>query len=112
MKKSDSQRSLFATGAYGHQEPAPLARSEDPIESKLAASQIEETVADLQAWAVQCVKDHPGKTAMELSVLYEQTDSRKIGRRLGECEKLGLIRRGESRECSITKRRAATWVPK
>ena len=108
----DEQKSLFQTDAYGDTKPAPLARDADPVESKIAAAQIQESLGDLQAWAAECVKKSPGKTAMELAQLYCITDPRKIGRRLGECEKLGLVKRGEARECSITRRMAATWQPK
>lgn len=107
----DEQRELFAFNIYGDSAPSPLARGSDPVESHLAAEGIAESIGQLQAWAVECVTQSPGKTAMELARIYCGDDPRRIGRRLGECVKRGLIAKGSSRECSITKRVAATWLP-
>jgi len=87
------------------------ARSTDPITSALAAEQIDDVVAELQAWAAACVRQTPGRTQRELGVLYCPTDPRRIGRRLAEIEKLGLVRRGDVRPCTISGRSAETWFP-
>lgn len=104
------QGSLFSENAY-ESAPATLARAEDPVESKLAAAQVAPTVGEKQAWTAECVRQSPGRTAMELARLYCPDDPRRIGRRLGECVKRGLVKHGEARPCSITKKRAMTWLP-
>lgn len=88
-----------------------LARRNDPLTSKIAGHEIVPSVADLHKWAAECVERSPGLTQRELGVKYCPDDLRRIGRRLNECEKLGLVRRGQTRACSISKRRADTWWP-
>jgi hypothetical protein len=87
------------------------ARSGDPHTSHEAAEGIGASAGELQRWAAACVKLSPGKTQRELGRSYCPTDPRKIGRRLVECERLGLVRRGEARVCAVSGRRAQTWWP-
>lgn len=105
------QPSLFGdtpgVNAYG----GALARQSDPATSHEAAQAIRPHLADLHKWAVECVRKSPGLTQAELAVLYCATDPRKIGRRLSECEKMGVLRRGPVRACSQTGRSATTWWP-
>ena len=92
-------------------DPRTLARRTDPETSRQAADEIAGAVAALQWWAVVCVRMSPGKTQRELGAIYCPDDLRKIGRRLGEAAKKGLLRRGPVRKCSITGRNAETWYP-
>jgi hypothetical protein len=88
-----------------------LARATDPETSHEAARTVAAAVGELQEWAAACVRQSPGLTQRELGALYCPTDPRKIGRRLAECERLGMVRRGVARVCSVSGRRAETWWP-
>ncbi len=89
----------------------PLARHSDPDTSHEAADLIKPSLNRLRAWAVSCVLATPGLTARELSERHCPGDPKRIDRRLGECERLGTVRRGEPRACTVGGRRAATWWP-
>ncbi len=89
----------------------PLARTDDPETSHLAAAEIVPHLADLHRWAVECVTQSPGQTQRELGATYCPTDPRKIGRRLNELERIGRLRRGTERPCTISGRMAETWYP-
>lgn len=94
------------------EESTTLARRTDPETSKAAARQLTLfELRDLRKWAADCVRKSPGLTQRELGDQYCPSDLRKIGRRLAECEKKGLVRRGPARKCSITGRSAETWYP-
>lgn len=87
------------------------ARTTDPETSKAGAVYAAPSLPELQRWAAQCVIASPGRTANELAALYCPTDPRTIGRRLGEAERKGLVRRGTVRKCERSGRQAATWWP-
>jgi len=89
----------------------PLARPAHPLTSHLAASDIRPHVAKLHRWAAQCVRESPGLTQRELGAKYCPLDPRKIGRRLCEIERMGWIKRGGSRRCTVSKHPAETWWP-
>ena len=91
--------------------PKKLARRADPETSKEAAEVIVPHLVGLHQWAVECVRKSPGKTSRELAVEYCPTDPRTINRRLGECERLKLVRRGKARTCTVSGRSAAVWYP-
>lgn len=92
-------------------EPIRLARTTDPETSKLAAVEAAESAAELQQWAADCVAESPGCTQRELGMRYCSTDPRKIGRRLNECDRRGMVRRGPKRACKVSGRQAETWWP-
>ena len=87
------------------------ARRADPDTSKEAADKIMPNITEQRAWVVECITETQGLTSNELSVEHCPGNERKIGRRLCECERLGLIRRGPARKCGETGFRAATWYP-
>lgn len=89
----------------------PLARRTDPVTSHEAAREIAGSVAALETWAAECVASAPGLTQRELGARFCPDDLRRIGRRLSECARKGLIKRGPVRKCSITGRSAETWWP-
>jgi len=89
----------------------PLARTTDPLTSKLSAAAIRAELKELHAWTVACVERTPGLTQRELGDMHCPGDLRKIGRRLNELEKLGLLWRGVKRRDAITGRQAETWWP-
>lgn len=91
--------------------PDPLARAADPETSKAAARGIVPHLGALQQAAADAVRRWPGRTATELAVNAGHADPRVFNRRLGECERLGMVRRGEPRRCKATGRQAATWWP-
>ena len=88
-----------------------LARRTDPETSKEAAERIKPHLGELHRWAQSCVQEAPGLTQRELGAKFCATDPRRIGRRLNECELLGLVKRGVARKCSISGRMADTWYP-
>lgn len=88
-----------------------LARSSDPETSKQAAREIVPVIGERQAFAAECVRNVPGLTQGELDTAYPCSDPRRIGRRLNECERLGLVRRGESRKCKVSGKVCQTWWP-
>lgn len=108
------QPNLFAgTDAYGdpivQEYKGSLARNTDHETSKESAADIRVSLAELHVWATACVKESPGKTQAELGQIYCPTDPRKIGRRLSECVKLGMMKIGEVRRCTKTGRSAQTY---
>lgn len=92
-------------------DPTTLARTTDPETSHEAAEFIVPKVNRLQTWAAMCVRERPGLTSAELAREYCPLDPRRIGRRLAECERFGMVRRGEARKCTVSGRNAATWYP-
>jgi hypothetical protein len=88
-----------------------LARRHDPATSKAGAVDAALSLAKLQRDALEIVKRHPGMTSTEMADAEGMFDPRKINRRLGELETLGLVDRCEPRPCKITGRLAATWKP-
>lgn len=91
--------------------PPILARPADPVTSYQAAQAILKDLPRLIEWTASCVRQTPGLTQRELGARHCPEDLRKIGRRLAECARRGVVRRGMSRKCSITGRQAETWWP-
>ena len=89
--------------------PERLARRTDHENSKAAAREIQGDLKGLRARALALVEAHPGKTARQLSALAGDAELRTVGRRLGELNKLKLVKRGESVRCGTTNRMVATW---
>ncbi len=87
-------------------------RNTDPSPSHQAAVLIVPHLSKLHRWAASCVRINPGFTARELAEKYCPTDPRKIGRRLIECVKLGMIETGPLRKCRVSGRTVTTWNPK
>lgn len=92
-------------------DPRLIARATDPETSHQAAAEITDRLDGLRRWAADCVARSPGLTRGELARLYCGGDPHTIARRLTECDRLGTVRRGPVRRCSVTGRRAATWLP-
>jgi hypothetical protein len=92
-------------------DPKKLSRRTDPQTSHDAAEAIVGKLKGLHQWVLSAVIEHPGKTCKELSKIYKLDDNRKVGRRLSELEKRGLIKTGEDRPCSITGFKVQTWWP-
>ena len=61
-----------------------MRRASDPETSHEGAKHIERHLNKLHKWTIECVRESPGLTQLELSRKYELTDPRKIGRRLSE----------------------------
>lgn len=66
-------------------------------------------LAYMQQVAQSWVRTFPGSTAMELAYGARTQDTRQIGRRLIELERVKKVVRGKARPCSITGRKAHTW---
>lgn len=88
----------------------PAARSTDPHSSHEADEQMNASgkKALQQRIAVAAVEKHPGKTSLEIARATGQCRF-MLARRLPEVEAAGLVRRGQERTCSVSKRRACTW---
>lgn len=55
------------------------------------------------------VKQYPSKTALELSRKMGRLDPNFVRPRLNELAKMGFVKEGNKRTCSISKRKALTW---
>lgn len=97
----------------GHDLVTARARRTDPETSHIAAQQIEERgTAHIQRQIIaEVVAAHPGLTAGEIPK-YCDLDYFQVNKRLGEIERLGLIVRGEKRECTVRTSQQQTWWPK
>lgn len=97
------QQALFST--------SPIARNTDPISSHLAASEI--TASGIRGEQHRIVLDavlqYPGRTSFELSRLCN-LDRYQVARRLPELEDGNLVKKSKMRKCSITTRKAVTWI--
>lgn len=92
----------------------PLARRTDTWTSKESAATLEgseEALGELQRYALEMVRVHPGLTAQELADLDGGRDSRKIGRRLNELEEAGMVHSLGSKLDQTTNRKAMLWWP-
>jgi hypothetical protein len=87
---------------YGHS---------DPDTSAEAAEAIQPRLSELREWVADCVAKSPGKTGLELAHEFCPNDLARLRRRLNECAKLNMIRRGEKRNCGISGHKAETWYP-
>jgi hypothetical protein len=96
---------LEMPGALG-----PLFARNDPPTSRKAAEKMAPRLTDGQEIALDEIRDNPGSTVKELGVkaarYFSPPDAeywrQRIGRRLNELEKAGLIRRdGERDGCAI-----------
>ena len=82
----------------------PLFGNTDPQTSREAAERMGLYIGPAQARAYRLVQDRPGSTCPELAG-GDEKERQRIGRRLNELEKAGLIRRDGVRDgCSI-------WFP-
>lgn len=91
-----------------------LARTTDPETSREAGDRIvhSDSLARKRGQLVALVGNNPGKTASELQRIYERQGNRgHLWKRVKGCVEVGLIRRGKARECTVTKRMAATLWP-
>ena len=90
----------------------PAARRTDPDTSREAANEITESGARgrMVRLAVRLVAQYPGRTSNELDRLAERPDG-AIRKRLNDGRRLGLLRVGVERECTVTGRRCQTWWP-
>lgn len=111
LEVTKRQQDLFALPAPIRVE-TPAARRTDPVTSHQAAETLTRTGerAHLQHLTAAAVRQYPGRTSQELAAL-TKIDRYTLARRLPECETAKTVRRGEPRECTITKRNALTWWP-
>lgn len=80
-------------------------RASDPDTSHQSAA---DDRTRLHALVVQLVTDHPGITAREANAMA----GCEIHKRLREAERLGLIREGSPRVCTVSGRLALSWWPR
>lgn len=95
----------------------PRTRTLDPEPSHAAERHMRESgkLNAQQQTVLAAVVSEPGLTAKE----YQRYHRERLGlgpeglfqRRLKELEMLGLVRRGEARESSVSKVKCATWFP-
>jgi hypothetical protein len=89
-----------------------LARRDDPETSHEAAAEMHGSEAQgrLVRIAVAQVCEYPGETAKELERRLGVEDG-QLRKRLNDAWRMGLISKGEPRRCTVSGRRAQTWVP-
>lgn len=101
-------------------EPGPLAGKTDPETSHEAARKLIDScqLADAQRAALALVRQHPGRTCVDLAQVACAGDERgiefhrqRIGRRLSELERAGLIEHQGHATDPRTGRRAVRWWP-
>lgn len=92
-------------------DPKVFSRGDGPSTSSEAAEELVAKLPEARRHALEAVRQYPGSTVKELADKTGDDDNRRIGRRLNELEKAGIIRRAPARKCSISGRRAATWYP-
>lgn len=89
------------------------ARRDNPQTSHEAAAQVERSgkATSHRNILANFVKEHPGLTNGELSRELPEIGLYAISKRMGEIARMGLIRRGESRVCSVNGTSMTTWWP-
>lgn len=96
-------------------QPIPATRRAGPLSSIVAEENMQKSgkLAKQRTVCYLAVKDHPGKTAMELAHLCgrHRLDRYAFNRRLSELSKpnVNLVRRGAARLCKITGTLMTTW---
>lgn len=111
-----TQTNFLTDDVTSHTNPRLQARARrtDPATSHEAAERVESsgTAKAHQAIIAAAVKEHPGLTAGELpqhcGLLYEH-----VHKRLSEIERLGHIKRGPTRACTVRRGNPVvlTWWP-
>ena len=94
---------------FGSTEHLPRARNSDPEQSHEGAMKARFNFTEKRKWVYNCISATPGLTSNELAEIHCPGIERKIGRRLRECTRLGLLREGPVRTCRVTGNRAFTW---
>lgn len=86
------------------------ARTTDPITSHMAAADIIASgcASKQRRRAAAAVRNHPGRTSLELSRV-TGIDRYELARRLPECEREGMVKRGDHRRCNASGKQAVTW---
>lgn len=111
---------LFTTTATGDLEPkkAPAASHKDDPESSKAAEEHHTESGNRKRNAdlvLELVKRHPGKTGNELFELagamekMRLIDFYEVRRRLNDLHKVGAVKVGEQRKCSVKETLMQTW---
>jgi len=90
----------------------PRSRGSDPETSRLAEKHMVESgsLGEQRKRVLAYVRMYPGDTAREYDL--SNLTSGAFHRRLVELERMGLVRRGGPRKCSVGGRMAHTWYPK
>jgi hypothetical protein len=88
-----------------------IARKTDPWTSHQAAKEITESGLreSQREHVLLALKKHDGTTSSELAV-FGCIDRYVTARRLPELEKLGFVKKGTAKKCTITGRNAMTWA--
>lgn len=86
-----------------------VARRSDPATSQMAAKAIAKKLPGMQGWALRMVENYPRQTCNEIAAAIGLRDPRRIGRRLSELEKKGLVRCTGVRPCTVTGRPSQTY---
>lgn len=104
------QLDMFSADAALAEEARPLARSSDPVTSKLAARELVKTgeLGRQHRLVLEALKKRPGMTSDELAA-NAQINRYTCARRLPELAASGLARRGARRVSTLSGRSAVTW---
>lgn len=90
----------------------PAARATDPETSHLAAEEVTASGVRQQqiGMAIAAVRAHPDRTSMELAQATGH-DRYMLARRLPDAVTAGAVRKGGARTCTVSGRKALTWLP-
>ena len=88
-----------------------LARAADPLTSHQAADHMAKSgrLGQMMARTLHLLREYPGRTAAELERIACVADGR-YRKRLNDLRLAGRARKGDSRKCRVTGRKAATWT--
>lgn len=110
-----TQQTFLSDDVTSHTNPhiQARARKTDPATSHEAAAKHEASgnAVSHRNILANYVKEHPGTTNGEAARDLPELGYQEITRRMGEVAKIGLIRRGEQRICSVNKSSMTTWWP-
>jgi hypothetical protein len=90
----------------------PVSRNTDPISSKLAELEINQTGQRLKhiQLALRLVILHPARTTRELANFCpDDMNHYQLAKRLSDLKNMGKIQQGPARICSVGGRKSVTW---
>lgn len=107
-----SQGDLFVLDAARAAQAKPLARSGDPVTSKLAARELVDSgrLTAQQTEVLEALQRFPGSTSAELAEA-AGIDRYRVARRLPDLERLGRAAKGVRRICRAHGSKAVEWLP-
>ena len=106
MKNRDANQQMLL-------ELNPVTHAQDPLPSHVAEERITKSGNRKRNTleVAACVKVSPGLTAVELFEKSKAFTRHEWSRRLPDAVKLGLVKKGEQRKCTVNGNLMTTWWP-